>query len=106
MLKPSSKPPPAAAPIVTPNLRNVRRLTRPLPLSDGCAPWCAPLYASSNPWDISDSLRGLLDRRADAVVRAAAADVAGHRGVDVRIGGIGIAREQRGGLHHLARLAV
>src|SRR5262245_6787954 len=51
-------------------------------------------------------LRGLLDRFADAPVGPAAADVAGHRIVDVGIGGTRVAREQRRGGHDLARLAV
>src|ERR1700739_4428003 len=99
MLKPSSKPPPVAAPTVTPNLRKVRR---EMPPFDDCAPFCE----SSNPWDMSGSLRGFLFRRADAVVCPTAADVAGHGGVDIRIGWIGVARDQRGRRHHLPRLTV
>src|SRR3569623_283309 len=104
MLKPSSNPPPAAAPTVTLSLRNVRRDTPRFPLASGedVAPFCA----SSNPCDISDSLRRMLDCNADAVVRAAAADVAGHGCVDVSIGRIGVACNQRRRRHDLARLAV
>ena len=43
---------------------------------------------------------------ADALVGAAAADVAAQRRVDVGIGRIGLCGEQRGGGHDLARLAV
>ena len=46
-----------------------------------------------------------VDRRADALVGAAAADV-GHRLVDVAVGRIRILREQRRRRHDLARLAV
>src|SRR5260370_40678605 len=48
----------------------------------------------------------MLDGRADSRVGAAAADVAGHRGVDVRIGGLRLLRQERRGRHDLARLAV
>src|ERR1700728_5289994 len=43
---------------------------------------------------------------ADAEIRAAAADVAVHGGVDIRVGGMRILREQGGGGHHLSGLAV
>src|SRR2546430_13391482 len=62
--------------------------------------WSGPL-----PTDRS-TLGRLVDRGADPFVGAAAADVARHRGVDVGVGGVGVAREQRGGGHDLARLAV
>src|ERR1700704_2542425 len=51
-------------------------------------------------------LRGLLDRFANAGIGAAAADVAGHRVVDVGIRRMRVAREQRRSRHDLARLAV
>src|SRR3989449_8584492 len=54
---------------------------------------------------MSRSLRGAMDGGADALVRAAAADV-GHRRVDVGIGGMRSFREQRRGGHDLPRLAV
>src|SRR5437660_8316625 len=50
--------------------------------------------------------RGILDRGADLVVGAAAADVAAHRGVDVLVGGSCVRREQRDGAHDLAALAI
>src|SRR5258705_7837851 len=50
--------------------------------------------------------RSLLDRRANAHVGAAAADISRHRGVDVRIIRIGRRREQGRGRHDLARLAI
>src|SRR5579862_3888161 len=100
MLKPSSRPPPAAAPTVTPNFRKLRR-DKPLavraPPFDPIAPFCE----SSNPWDMSCPLGGLLDRRADAVIGSTAADIAGHGGVDVRIGRIGVACQQRRRRHDL-----
>jgi hypothetical protein len=43
---------------------------------------------------------------ADAVVGAAAADVSGHGVLDFPVAWVGIAFEQRGGAHDLARLAV
>src|SRR5262245_19058997 len=43
-------------------------------------------------------LRSGMDRRAYFLERAAAADV-GDRGVDVRVGGLGLRREQRRGRH-------
>src|SRR3979490_954442 len=57
----------------------------------------APLWAR---------LRGLLDRFANAGIGAAAADVAGHRVVDVGIRRTRVAREQRRSRHDLARLAI
>ena len=50
--------------------------------------------------------RRAVDGRADALVGAAAADVAGHRGVDVGVGGLRLRGEQRRGRHDLAGLAV
>ena len=50
--------------------------------------------------------RSLLDRFANAGIGPAAADVAGHCVVDVGIGGIGVAGEERRSRHDLARLAV
>src|SRR3989475_8548676 len=47
-----------------------------------------------------------LDRRANPLVGAAAADVAGHRLVDILIGGLRCLGEQAGGLHDLPALAV
>src|SRR5260370_7087483 len=51
-------------------------------------------------------LRGLLDRFANAGIGAAAADVAGHRVVDVGIRRTRVACKQRRSRHDLARLAV
>src|SRR5439155_6280410 len=51
------------------------------------------------------SRRGL-DRRANPLIGTAPADVAGHRLVDIVIGGLGCLREQAGGLHDLSALAV
>src|SRR5258705_13620314 len=55
---------------------------------------------------LSTRLRGLLDGFTNADIGPTAADVAGHRGVDVGIGGAWVAREQRRSRHDLARLAV
>src|SRR4051812_47739510 len=54
----------------------------------------------------STSLSGLLDCFPNAQVGPAAADVAGHRIVDLGIGGMRIAGNKRGGRHDLAGLAV
>src|SRR5262249_58891223 len=51
-------------------------------------------------------LRGLFDRFANAQISPAAADVAGHRVVDVGIRRMRVARKQRRSGHDLARLAV
>src|SRR5205807_9754889 len=54
---------------------------------------------------MSRSLRGPVDRRPDALIGAAAANV-GHRGVDVGVRGVRLLGEQRRRGHDLARLAV
>src|SRR5882724_4907302 len=51
-------------------------------------------------------LRSGFDCSADPLIRAAPADVAGHRVVDVLIARFRRLREQAGGLHDLAALAV
>src|SRR5882757_2323600 len=51
-------------------------------------------------------LRGLLDRFANADIGAAAANVAGHRVVDIGIGRTWVARDERRSRHDLAGLAV
>src|SRR5262249_22314889 len=50
--------------------------------------------------------RGALDCFADARIRAAAADVPRHRGVDLRVAGRLVLAEQRARRHHLSRLAI
>src|SRR5258706_6212126 len=50
--------------------------------------------------------RRVLDSFADSRIGAAATDVPGHGGVDVAIGRVGLAGEQRCRRHDLARLAV
>src|SRR5690348_16450012 len=80
----SANPPPAVT-----SCRNSRRLTFVMvarmsgPLSGGRA------HCSTDPR-----------------VRAAAADIAGHGGVDLTIGCLGSPGDERGGLHNLAALAV
>src|ERR1700722_8740867 len=54
----------------------------------------------------SSRTRGLLDRGANAHVRATPADVSSHCGVDVGILRVGSAGEQSGGGHDLAGLAI
>src|SRR3989442_5203500 len=77
-LKPSARPPPAAA---AERRMNLRRFMSNLPSS------------------------GQVDRRADALIGAAAADV-GHRLVDVLVGRLRVLLQQRRGRHDLSRLAV
>src|SRR5438067_1053886 len=52
------------------------------------------------------SLGGLMDGAADTHVGRAAADVAGHGGVDIRVARMRIRRQQRGRRHELTALAV
>src|SRR5436190_14714190 len=49
---------------------------------------------------------GAMNRLANTQVSAAPADVASHGGGDLLVGRFRIAREQRVGRHHLARLAI
>src|SRR6266850_2287280 len=77
-LKPSARPPPAAAAEWSMNLR---RFMSNLPSG------------------------GHVDRRADTLIGAAAADV-GHRLVDVLVGRLRVLLQQRRGRHDLSRLAV
>src|SRR5690606_5583791 len=86
----SRRPPPARAPA----LSNVRRLrlaaaARLRGSCIGCLPVC-----------------GERDRIADARVAGAAADVAGHRGVDLLCARLGVAGQQGAGVHQLPGLAV
>src|SRR5258708_39360331 len=55
---------------------------------------------------MSRSLRGGADSLRDALIAAAAAEIAGHRVDDVLVGGCGFLLQQRGSLHDLAGLAV
>src|SRR6266446_6477071 len=55
---------------------------------------------------MSHPLGGALDRAPDTQVGRAAAQVARHGGVDVRVGRLGVLGEERGGLHDLTRLAI
>src|SRR5690606_27697878 len=59
---------------------------------------------------VSDIRRPLLRHHGDSIVNAgvagAAADVAGHRLVDLLGTGLGIASEQRAGVHKLTGLAI
>src|SRR5438876_6573092 len=51
-------------------------------------------------------LGGVLDSLADPDIRAAAADVPRHGGVDIAVGRVGVGREQRRRGHDLAGLAI
>src|ERR1039457_2557617 len=82
--KPSSSPPPAAA--LT--LRNARR---------DAAVWTLLNNAVIGLF----GQRRLLDGRADAHIRSAAADVSGHCGVDIGVVGMGHALQQSRGRHNL-----
>src|SRR5215472_2684183 len=55
---------------------------------------------------MSGSYSGRLDGGGDALVAAAAADVAAHHAVDVVLRGVLVGRKQRRGLHDLAGLAI
>src|SRR5262252_9022808 len=100
-LRLSIRPPPAAAPAC----RKARR-EKLFADEDRLEPvgreliWPGIMSAS-----LPRGLRSLLDRFANADIRAAAADVAGHRVVDVGTGRTRVAREQRRSGHDLAGLA-
>src|SRR5438034_2415666 len=66
----------------------------------------APLVFRNSRRSMSGLLRRALNRGDDAVIRAAAADVAVHVRDDLLARGLGIRREQLRRLHDLARLAV
>src|SRR5580704_6222626 len=55
---------------------------------------------------MSRSCGGRLDGGGDALIAAAAADVAAHLAVDLVLRRVLVGREQRGGLHDLAGLAI
>src|SRR5260370_20361554 len=55
---------------------------------------------------MSSSCSGRLDGGGDALIKAAAADVAAHRTVDLVFGRVLVRRDQCGGLHDLARFAI
>src|SRR5262245_682072 len=84
---PSSNPPPAAAPADRSWRRDIWPMSALIPRGRRL-------------------LSCLLDRRTDAGIGAAAADVPRHGLVDIGVGGSRDLREQRGGGHDLAGLAV
>src|SRR5687767_4702622 len=55
---------------------------------------------------LATELGRTMNRLADARIGSAAADVAGHRAVDIGVAGFGVLLEQRDGGHDLAGLAV
>src|SRR4051794_3510562 len=55
---------------------------------------------------MSRSCGGRLDGGGNTLIAAAAADIAAHRTVDLVFGRILVRRDQCGGLHDLARLAI
>src|SRR6476619_2530756 len=87
---PSARPPPAAAAAA----RNLRRDRLVMVVVMACLPSALLLVAGRE-----------MDRLPDALIGAAPTDV-GHGGVDVGIGGLGLALQQGGGGHDLAGLAV
>src|SRR5262245_12610701 len=102
-LKAKSSPPPKAA-LARKKLRRERLCERALsaarPLEG-----CNDMSTSLGPRRCGKS-RSLLDRLADADIGAAATDVAGHRCIDISIGGLGISGEQRSRGHDLPRLTI
>src|SRR6266436_6038974 len=101
-LRLSIRPPPAAAPARS-NLRRER------PFADGDRPVPAAREARRSKImsaSLSARLCGLLDRFANADIGPTAADVAGHRVVDIGIRRMWVARKERRRGHDLARLAV
>src|SRR5262249_21012678 len=97
----SMKPPPAAAPAC-------RKPRRERPVMDA-GPEAAPASgrrARVMSASLPVRLRGLLDGLADPQIGPAAADVAGHRTVDVGVGRMRVLGEQRRRRHDLAGLAV
>ena len=66
---------------------------------------CQSVAHGAAPYALPPSDGGGVDCLADALIGAAATDV-GHRRVDVRIGGLRVGLQQRGGGHDLAGLAV
>src|SRR5256885_13155612 len=80
---PTTRPPIAATPLMKPLRLTFSRIAR-----------------------TSRLLRSGLDSSTDPLIRAASADVAGHRVVDVPIARLRRLREQARGLHDLAALAV
>src|SRR5512138_265745 len=92
----------SARPTLPPTLIVTKRRRVMAPL--GCTRsirWSINITASS-----SDGPRSVVDRGADALIGAAAADVAGHCGIDLRIARALVALEQRDRAHHLPALAV
>src|SRR5471030_3122155 len=103
-LKPTTKAPPAASPA----WRNPRRVSASSDLqvaSRTAALWMAEFCMALNPRQIL-GLRGLFDRRADAHVRAAAANVSSHGRIDVGILRVRSGVEQGRCRHDLSGLAV
>src|SRR5260221_7587372 len=92
----NSRPPEAAVP----TRRNVRRE------SPASAAGKRSKAMSVSPPDADGRSGGLLDGRADAHIGAAAADIARHGVVDLRVARMGIAGQERSGGHDLARLAI
>src|SRR5262252_5173419 len=102
-LKATSNPPARAA-LACKKVRRERPCERALSTSrslEGCND-----MSPSSDRRRGGKLRGLLDRLADADIGAAATDVAGHRCVDVSVGGLGIGGEQCSRGHDLPRLTI
>src|SRR5215469_14659133 len=100
-LKASISPPPTAAPAI----RNVLRESSAVAPEMPSGPSRSKIMSTSlNRSGLS--LGRLLDGLTNTEIRAAAADVARHRSIDVIVGRIGVAGEQRRGGHDLTRLAI
>src|SRR5262245_44032277 len=100
---PSSNPPPRAAP----TCRKLRREEETGAWRSLDTVLISPLLAAhAGELFVSRSAGRLLDRGADALIRAATADVTGHRIVDIRIARLRLVRQKRAGGHDLPRLAV
>src|SRR5687768_9677974 len=98
------------------SLRNARRFSAATLVCASAAHSISCTYASADRIECSAALmthpslvrlfRGRVDRLADARIGAAAADVAVHGGIDVRVRRVRLLLEQRRGRHDLSGLAI
>src|ERR1700733_5758809 len=101
-------PPPA----ITEARRNERRLTSVVSIEPPACEFVWPGASRMNGGSglfrrlLGSDFGCLVNCFANTEIRAAPADVAVHGGVDIRIGGMRILREQGRGGHHLAGLAI
>src|SRR4051794_26410241 len=97
--KSSSRPPPTSA-------LAFRKTRREAPVRGAASGRTFVAMASALALVVRREPRRVFDGGADARVRAATADVAGHRRVDIGVGRLGIARQQRCRRHDLSGLAI